>query len=627
MQRPLFALVLACSLTQAFAQGAPPPEPPPVEPDLPPEPEEDAPAEPAAPKRAPAKVTLRDADTGRIDLECAGNSLHDVLSAIGVAVKRPLLVAPEVEEDVTVSLRDVPWRECVEVLARMCRCEVASLDEEVLLVRQPARVTLELEETPIAQACALIARSAGASVIVGAGVRGKVTLSLRGAAPDAALEQAARAAGVHAQRRGDLVLVTRQKLLAYRAPAPVKLPAKPRVNVDVEESQLADVLAQLGRTGGLNLVAEDGIEEEVSCALYDLSLGSAARALAYLTGCELELTHGGAVLFRQRPRLRLDFQDAPIGSLGPLIGAYSGTNLLVDPKLTQRVSLHLEDARADEVIEALALACGAELQRDAAGVRYLRPAGAKPAIAAPPPAKPIPAAKPRLNLDVEEQELATLCQAIGKQAGVKVLVDPEVQAEPLTLALRDLPWRQALALVAQVTRCSVRELRQGVFLLAQPPRVLLCAERAPLGALLGLIAQQGKLKLAPLALLEGEVRADLKQLTWPDALRAVATVHGCRVEREGDAWRVVQEQVPAALPKREPLGEPEGEGWAGPTSESLKRLKGRVEQLMREVSTFSERRDIESLVDRFTALRELMTEPGGVQVVRAALARWRQRLP
>lgn len=633
MKSSLLALALACSLSPAFGQDAPPPpEPPPPsdEGDLPPAEEGDeeggdseGEARPK-PARPPVKVQLRDA--GKLDLECAGHSLREVLRAIGVRVKKTLVVAPEVEEQVTVSLKSVPWRECVEVLARMCRCELTALEEDVLLVRQPARVTLELQETPIAQACSLIARSAGASVIVGPGVRGTVTLSLESVGPYEALAQAARAAGVHALRRGDLVLVTRQELPAYEAPAPLKLPTTPRINVDVEGSHLVYVLAQLGRTGGVNLVAEDAIDEELSCALFELPLASAVRTVAYLTDCELERGPGGVVLFRQGPRLQLDLQDVSLSSLVPLVAAYSGTNLLADSKLTDRVSLHLEEVLAAELFQALALVSGAKLERDEAGVRYLRPAGAKPAIPAPATPPSISAAKPRLNLDVEEQDLRKLCQAIGKQAGVEVLVDPEVRSEPLTIALRDLPWRQALEVVARITGCSVREAAEGAFLLAQPPRVLICAERAPLGAMLELIAQQGKLKLAPTALLRGEVRFDLKQLSWPDALRAVATLGGCRVERAGETLRVVQEQAPAALPKREALSAEESEPWVGPTAASLKRLGERAEQLMREINRFSERQEVDELVSRFAALRELMNEPGGVDAAREAMKRWRQRL-
>ena len=83
-------------------------------------------------------------ETRRIDLEADGEDLADVLERLGQRVGKTIVVDPNVEEVVRVSLRGIPWREAVEVIARMTRCEVQRRGtkdgEEVLFLTQVWRV-------------------------------------------------------------------------------------------------------------------------------------------------------------------------------------------------------------------------------------------------------------------------------------------------------------------------------------------------------------------------------------------------------------------------------------------------------------------------------------------------------
>jgi type II secretory pathway component HofQ len=53
-------------------------------------------------------------------------------------------------------------------------------------------------------------------------------------------------------------------------------------------------------------------------------------------------------------------------------------------------------------------------------------------------------------------ELAEVMELIGRQAGTNILVDPKVR-ERVTISLRDVPWREAVDLIARMTRCDVEE--------------------------------------------------------------------------------------------------------------------------------------------------------------------------
>src|SRR5688500_4593337 len=76
----------------------------------------------------------------------------------------------------------------------------------------------------------------------------------------------------------------------------------------------------------------------------------------------------------------------------------------------------------------------------------------------------------RINVDVENVDLADVMERIGRQVGRNILVDPTVQ-EAVTVSLRDIPWREAVDVIARMTRCEVEERPGGILVLTQPPKV------------------------------------------------------------------------------------------------------------------------------------------------------------
>jgi hypothetical protein len=73
---------------------------------------------------------------GCIDIDAEDAELADVMNAIGRRVGRNVLVDPDVCETVSVSLRGIEWREAVDVIARMARCEVEERAGGILLLTQ-----------------------------------------------------------------------------------------------------------------------------------------------------------------------------------------------------------------------------------------------------------------------------------------------------------------------------------------------------------------------------------------------------------------------------------------------------------------------------------------------------------
>src|SRR5579871_2105234 len=59
-----------------------------------------------------------------IDVTVEDADLRDVMDTIGRRVGRNIAVEPEIHENVTISLRKIPWKDAVDVIAMMTKCEV-----------------------------------------------------------------------------------------------------------------------------------------------------------------------------------------------------------------------------------------------------------------------------------------------------------------------------------------------------------------------------------------------------------------------------------------------------------------------------------------------------------------------
>jgi type II secretory pathway component GspD/PulD (secretin) len=115
----------------------------------------------------------------RIDVDFDGEDLANVMEAIGRQVGRNILVDPNVRETVRVSLRDIPWREAVDVIARMTRCEVEERPGGILVLTQPPKVTIQFTDANVRTVLQLLAAYSGKNIIIAPDVAGQITLDLK----------------------------------------------------------------------------------------------------------------------------------------------------------------------------------------------------------------------------------------------------------------------------------------------------------------------------------------------------------------------------------------------------------------------------------------------------------------
>lgn len=318
-----------------------------------------------------ALPALAQAPPMRIDVDIEDEDLGAVLAQVASCTNTTIVVDPEVQERVSLSLRDIPWRDAADVVARMCRCDVEELAPGVLWIDRPARVTVEFQDTDVATVLRLIAAYAGVELVVTPGVAGRVSLDLKDEPWLRAMQTVAAAAGLWLEERAGLVVVR-------PGPAPAAAPpvaadptrelerlAPPLVTLELDGA-LDEALELVGEAAGRNVLVDPSVVERVRLSLRRVPWRVAVDLAARLTGCQVEARPGGILLLTRPTRTRYAAVGAPAAAWFQLVGRQGGLNVL-SAELRGAIDCDLTGLRPDEVLEVTARAAGLELSWSGGG--------------------------------------------------------------------------------------------------------------------------------------------------------------------------------------------------------------------------------------------------------------------
>lgn len=145
--------------------------------------------------------------TGGVDLvtiDVRDKDLREVLSQIGDQVKVNIVVDPQVEESVTLTLETIDWREALDILARETNCVVIEVSDRLIRFTQPPSINIEFQDAELAVVLELLAKQSGANIVISEDVQGKVSLTLRDVPWREALNTIVKTAGyvVVSEREG-----------------------------------------------------------------------------------------------------------------------------------------------------------------------------------------------------------------------------------------------------------------------------------------------------------------------------------------------------------------------------------------------------------------------------------------
>ena len=116
---------------------------------------------------------------GDVSLDVVERPLKQVIEYIQERTDVNLVLTKDAEDvPVTVKLKNLPWREALDVVAERAGCQIDERSANLIRIEKPPRVSFEFENADVRIVIKAIADIAGANIVVGREVEGTVTLSL-----------------------------------------------------------------------------------------------------------------------------------------------------------------------------------------------------------------------------------------------------------------------------------------------------------------------------------------------------------------------------------------------------------------------------------------------------------------
>ncbi|GEM_PF-4491519 len=163
----------------------------------------------ASPRHQCAAPMVRHHHHACVTAEFRDTSLRVVLERISLEARREIVLAPGIEDRVSVDYRGCPWRLAAEIAAMSAGCVVRE-DGIRLLVRRPEPVTLAFVHTDLAEAIRTLAAHGDYEAAVAQDVKGEVSLAFVKWQWNAALSKLVRETGYGMVQEGfDCLVVGR----------------------------------------------------------------------------------------------------------------------------------------------------------------------------------------------------------------------------------------------------------------------------------------------------------------------------------------------------------------------------------------------------------------------------------
>jgi type IV pilus assembly protein PilQ len=160
------------------------------------------------------------------------------------------------------------------------------------------------------------------------------------------------------------------------------------------------------------------------------------------------------------------------------------------------------------------------------------------ALLAPSVPAQVPSREARVNLRSAGQPLDDVVTFLAERSGVNIVVidRPEAQdplsGEEVTIELTDVPWRDALDLVAEKVGGVVEERAGGVLALVRPQRVTFEFADADVRKIIETIAKSSNANIVVGPEVTGLLTVRFDDVPWRDALDVVARTLGYTVVQE-----------------------------------------------------------------------------------------------
>lgn len=114
-----------------------------------------------------------------VSLDVKDMPLTEVLRRLSATVGVNIVADAGIDDRVTVTLIEVPWREALAEILRRTKTTARDVSERLVRIERPPRVTAEFKNSPLLEVIDVLAGKAGANVVISPDIDARTRISMR----------------------------------------------------------------------------------------------------------------------------------------------------------------------------------------------------------------------------------------------------------------------------------------------------------------------------------------------------------------------------------------------------------------------------------------------------------------
>jgi type II secretory pathway component HofQ len=137
--------------------------------------------------------------------------------------------------------------------------------------------------------------------------------------------------------------------------------------------------------------------------------------------------------------------------------------------------------------------------------------------------------KSNITLEVRDKSISEVIDFIRKQSRANIILDPQISTK-ITVTLTDIPWLDALHLIAEQAQCEVVPLSNILWKVRYVPLISLEFQDTDIRKVIYALATTAQVNLVYSEDIQGKVNLYLKEVPWRSALEALVKTTGSGYE-------------------------------------------------------------------------------------------------
>ncbi|MCZ6602224.1 MAG: hypothetical protein O6952_04395, partial [Planctomycetota bacterium] len=318
----------------------------------------------------------------------------------------------------------------------------------------------------------------------------------------------------------------------------------------VENVTLREALRAISREGGVNVIVLDRIaDKKVEPNPEGTKLGWEEELERIADQFKADLWPLGEKTYAFAPYepVTMDFRDANVGIIFDLINRNTAANMMVGWGVEGFVTLNVRNAPIRRVIESIAYTKKSVVIRERGSIYRISTREHEERLARH--ALPIEtlnalglgtsrARKAEIvSIDGAEIPASELVGRIAEASGVQISIDPRIDL-PLTLEMKDTPWKDALEAIAWKIDVVVWDEGKGVVRIRRIPRISMEFVDAEIKVVLDLIAHNAEINLVISQDVQGSGSLAVRALPWRDALYSLSRKVPFHIDDQGGVFMI-----------------------------------------------------------------------------------------